>query len=188
MPIHFARTQFAVAAIGILLSTSAFAQSTGQKANEVGEKTGVNSAVGITPTSDTFVTNAAMSDLFEIKSSLLAEKKADAPTQKFAAQMVKDHEKTTSELKTLLQTKAPKFVTPVALDKSHQEKLDKLSSLNGADFNKQYHDDQVSAHKDAVSMFERYAKDGDDPALKDWAGKTLPALQQHLDMAKSLDK
>ena len=47
---------------------------------------------------------------------------------------------------------------------------------------------QVSAHKDAVSLFERYSKSGDNPKLKDWAGKTLPALQHHLDMAQHLDK
>lgn len=188
MRIHFGRTTYALAAIGILLSTSALAQTAGQKANEVGEKTGVNSVVGITPTATTFVTDAAMSDLFEIKSSQLAEKKADPATRKFAAQMVKDHEKTSAELKTLLKTTAPAFVTPITLDQSHQDKLDKLASLSGADFSKQYHDDQLSAHKDAVSMFERYAKDGDDPALKAWAGKTLPDLKKHLSMAESLDK
>ena len=30
-----------------------------------------------------------------------------------------------------------------------------------------------------MSLFERYAKGGKDPKLKDWAGKTLPALQHH---------
>lgn len=39
-----------------------------------------------------------------------------------------------------------------------------------------------------MSLFERYAKGGDNPALKDGAGKTLPALQHHLDMAQTLDK
>jgi putative membrane protein len=47
---------------------------------------------------------------------------------------------------------------------------------------------QVSAHKDAVSLFERYANGGEDPKLKDWAGKTLPALKHHLEMAQALDK
>jgi putative membrane protein len=47
---------------------------------------------------------------------------------------------------------------------------------------------QVSAHKDAVSLFERDAKGGDNPKLKDWAGNTLPALQHHLQMAQELDK
>ena len=47
---------------------------------------------------------------------------------------------------------------------------------------------QVSAHKDAVSLFERYSKGGDNPKLKDWAGKTLPTLQHHLDMAETMNK
>jgi putative membrane protein len=47
---------------------------------------------------------------------------------------------------------------------------------------------QLSAHKDAVSLFERYAKGGDDPDLKSWAGKTLPTLKHHLEMAQSLNR
>jgi putative membrane protein len=47
---------------------------------------------------------------------------------------------------------------------------------------------QVSAHKDAVSLFERYSKAGDNSKLKDWAGKTLPTLQHHLQMAENLKR
>ena len=43
---------------------------------------------------------------------------------------------------------------------------------------------QVDAHKDAVSLFERYSKGWDNADLKAWAGKTLPALKHHLEMAK----
>jgi putative membrane protein len=39
-----------------------------------------------------------------------------------------------------------------------------------------------------VSLFERYAKGGDNAHLKDWAGKTLPALKHHLEMAQNLEK
>jgi hypothetical protein len=35
-----------------------------------------------------------------------------------------------------------------------------------------------------VSLFERYAKGGDDSDLKDWAGKTLPKLQHHRSSAR----
>jgi putative membrane protein len=37
-----------------------------------------------------------------------------------------------------------------------------------------------------VPLFERYAKSGDYPKLKDWADGTLPALRHHLDMAQEL--
>jgi putative membrane protein len=56
------------------------------------------------------------------------------------------------------------------------------------DFSSDFDSMQVSAHKDAVSLFERYAKGGENPKLKDWAGKTLPALQHHLEMAQNLGK
>src|SRR5262245_8513232 len=47
---------------------------------------------------------------------------------------------------------------------------------------------QSVGEKDAVSLFERYAKGGEDTTLKDWAGKAFPAPQHHLQMAKTLDK
>jgi putative membrane protein len=40
----------------------------------------------------------------------------------------------------------------------------------------------------ATFLVERYAGGGDDPKLKDWAGKTLPPLKHHLEMAQALDK
>jgi putative membrane protein len=49
-------------------------------------------------------------------------------------------------------------------------------------------DDQLSAHKTAVALFERYAKGGQNAELQTWAEQTLPTLQQHLDMAQTLDR
>jgi putative membrane protein len=63
-----------------------------------------------------------------------------------------------------------------------------LKNAKPDDFSSDFYSMQVSAHKDAVSLFERYAKCGEDPTLKDWAGKTLPALQQHLELAQNLGK
>jgi putative membrane protein len=77
---------------------------------------------------------------------------------------------------------------PAALDSSKQSEIDKLKSLKGADFSARYDDDQVSGHKDAVSLFERYSKSGDNSKLKDWAGNTLPTLRHHLEMAQGLSK
>jgi putative membrane protein len=60
--------------------------------------------------------------------------------------------------------------------------------VSGADFAREYRSIQVSAHKSAVSLFQRYADGGDDAKLKAWAAKTLPALQHHLEMAEALNK
>src|ERR1700710_1167474 len=169
-------------AIGCLLLVSpALAQS-------VGEKTGVNSTLGIAPTTADFVKEVAISDMFEIQSSKLAQDKGNAPEKTFASQMVTDHTKTSTELKGLVSSGKVKADLPGTLDSSHQSKLDKLKGESGKDFSSDFDSMQVSAHKDAVSLFERYAKGGENADLKNWAGKTLPALKHHLDMAEKLKK
>jgi putative membrane protein len=165
----------------LLLASPVLAQSTG-------EKTGVNSALGISPTTADFVKEVAISDMFEIESSKLAQDKGNAAEKTFASQMITDHTKTSTELKGLVTSGKVKAELPTALDSSHQSKLDKLKSESGKDFSSDYDSIQVSAHKDAVSLFERYAKGGDNPDLKNWAGKTLPTLKHHLEMAENLKK
>jgi putative membrane protein len=164
----------------VFLSTAAPAQS-------VGEKTGVNSTLGITPKTADFIKEAATSDMLEIDSSKLAQQKGNATEKTFAGQMITDHTKTSSELKSMVSGDL-KAAIPTALDDSSQKKLDKLRDAKPEDFASEYDPMQVSAHKDAVSLFERYAKGGDDPKLKDWAAKTLPALQHHLEMAQDMNK
>jgi putative membrane protein len=169
----------------LILIAASLALALPAHAQSVGEKTGVNSALGIAPKTGDFVKEVAISDMFEIQSSQLAAEKATKPaTKTFAAQMITDHQKTSSELKGM----AAGNQIPSALDSGHQSKLDKLKGLSGDDFTKQYDSMQVSAHKDAVSLFERYAKGGDNAQIKAWAGRTLPALQHHLDMAQANDK
>lgn len=173
--------QVIVIAAGMFFSGAALAQPVG-----LGERTGVDSLLGIAPSTPDFVTEVAQSDMFEVASSKLAVEKADGPIKDFATQMITDHTKTSEQLAG--EAKADNLSIPTALSSSNQSKLDKLSSLNGSNFSKQYMDYQVSAHKDAVSLFQRYGKGGDNGKLKSWAVTTLPALQHHLDMAQGLDK
>ena len=152
----------------------------------VGEKTGINSALGIAPTTKDFVTEAAVSDMFEIQSSKMAAAKLTGAEKSFADQMVADHTKTTTDL-TQAATSAS-VPLPSRMDGPHQKMLDTLDGLKGDQFRKEYFSDQVSAHKDAVSLFQRYGQGGENATLKSWASKTLPALEHHLEMARGLYK
>lgn len=165
----------------LVLATPVLAQS-------VGEKTGVNSVTGAAPSTADFVKMVAISDMYEIQTSKLAVQKGDEATKAFGTRMVADHTKTSSDLKDLVSKGKVKAEIPTQLDKAHESKLAKLQDKSAADFNNQYSIDQVEAHKDAVSLFERYSKNGDNAELKTWAGTTLPALQSHLKMAEDLNK
>lgn len=165
----------------LLMASPAAAQS-------VSEKTGINALVGASPSTADFVKEAAISDMFEIQSSKLAAERSDDATKNFAKQMIADHKKTTSEMKSMVQSGKFQATLPTALDSAHQSKLDTLKGLQGKEFIKQYHNDQMKTHKDAVDLFQRYAKGGDNTDLKAWAGKTEPTLEHHLKMAQDLDK
>lgn len=163
-----------------LISSAALAQSTA-------ETTGVNSALNIPPKTEDFVKEVSMSDIFEIESSKLALQKGNAATKAFAQQMIDAHEKTTAELKGLIE--AGKVTAPAATGMSDAQKksFDELKDLSGKDFDDAYQDDQEDAHEDAVDVFKRYASEGDNADLKAWAAKTLPALEHHLKMAEDLN-
>src|SRR3954451_23276265 len=111
------KTLATLAAAAVLLSSAAFAQS-------VGEKTGVNSTLGISPTTADFIKEAAMSDMLEIESSKIAQQKGNANEKKFADQMITDHTRTSSELKSMVSGGEGEI--PASLDSSSQSKLDKL--------------------------------------------------------------
>ena len=155
------------AALVTALSSAAFAQS-------VGERTGVNSALGIAPKTEDFLKEAATSDMLEVDAAKIAQQKGNADEKQFTQQMVTDDTKTSNELRGMVPADM-KSALPTSLDGSSQKQLDKRRDIAG-----QYDPMQVSAHKDAVSLFERYAKGGEDPKLKDWAGKTLPPFNTTL--------
>lgn len=174
-----------IAAALVVSSTSMMAAA---QTPSVPERTGVNSTLGVSPSTQDFVTKAAISDMAEIESSKLAVTKSEGKTKAFAEKMIKDHTETSTELKGLVTAGKVKANLPESMDTAHQSKIDKLKGLSGAAFKKEYDAMQVAAHKDAVSLFERYSKSGENADLKAFAAKTLPHLQMHLKMAEELSK
>jgi len=161
------------------LATAAFAQSTA-------EKTGVNSTLGIPPKTEDFVKEVSMSDMFEIESSKVALERGGAATKAFAQQMIDAHQKTTANLKALLDSGKVKAQPASAMSEDQRESIDELKKLSGSEFDNAYQDDQEDAHETAVDVFKRYAQEGDNPDLKAWAAKTVPDLEHHLKMAEEL--
>jgi putative membrane protein len=148
---------------------------------------GLYASVALAQTAQDFATKVAISDMFEIQSSQLAlSKQPDADTKPFAEKMVQDHQKTSNELKALVDGGKVKATLPTALDAEHQKLLDDLKAKNGKDFDQSYDQVQLKAHRDAVALFEAYTKGGDNAELKGWAGQTLPHLKEHLSMAEKL--
>jgi putative membrane protein len=100
--------------------------------------------------------------------------------------MVEAHTKTTEELTSIVKTKNIKVDLPAKLDAKHQKLVDDLNGASAQDFDKAYANQQVDAHQEAVDLFKKYASGGDDADVKQFAEKTLPTIEHHLDEAKKL--
>ena len=109
----------------------------------------MNSAFGVSPSTADFVKEVAISDMFEIELSKLAQQKASTLTKSFAEHMVVDHTKTSMELKTLVGSGKVHAELATALDSGHQTKLDTLKTLNGHDFGKSYDQMQLDERDDS---------------------------------------
>ena len=139
------------------------------------------------PSTPDFAQKAAMSDMYEVQAGKLAADKGQSDAVKqFGQKMVDAHSKTTEELTTIVKTKNIKVDLPTKLDAKHQKLIDDLNSASTQDFDKTYADQQVDAHKEGVDLFKKYASNGDDSDVKQFAEKTLSTIEHHLEEAKKL--
>jgi len=152
-------------------------------------QTGSTMASGTALVGDaTFVEKVAISDMYEIQASQLAQTKAtSADVKSFAGRMIADHTKTSTQLKAILASKSG-LTAPKTIDAEHRALLSRLRSARGPAFDRLYSQQQLEAHQQAVMLFTSESQSGKDSDLKNFASQTLPALQQHLSMAQQLQK
>jgi putative membrane protein len=133
-----------------------------------------------------FVRDAAIAGMTEVKlGQLAADKGSTDAVRQFGQKMADDHSKANTELKQLAsQDNIP---VPDSLDSKHQSVVDNLSKLSGPAFDKAYIKDQKKDHERAVQEFQNEANNGSNPDVKGFASKTLPTIQEHLSMTKSLE-
>ena len=133
-----------------------------------------------------FVTKAAQGNSAEVElGKIVAAKSKDPNVKQFAQMMVKDHTTALNELQELAQTKNLNFNDDLPDDaKSLQQKL---SSDTGKQLDKDYMDGMVEDHQKDVQEFTDKSQNAKDPDVKQWASKTLPTLQKHLEKAQQID-
>jgi putative membrane protein len=142
---------------------------------------GGGTITNMTPEDKTFVVNAGMVGLAEVQMANLALQKASsADVKAYAQRMVTDHSTANAELAQLATTKG--LALPTELGGEHKSGLEHLSALSGAEFDKAYMQHMVGDHQKAVQLFQTGSA-ASDTDVKAFAGKNLPILQQHLQLA-----
>lgn len=134
-----------------------------------------------------FVAKASATDMFEIEAGKLAvERSTNAEVKKYAQSMVDMHTAMSADLKSAIAASGQTLAPATALPADLQDKLDDLRAADAKDFDKKYADDMVDVHQTALNTVQRYAEDGDVPALKAFAAAGAPKIQEHLNQAEGL--
>jgi putative membrane protein len=164
---------------------AAEAQNT-QNATQPPKSTAQSPALSTNP-DHAFLQQMAMGNLAEVELGEVATKKTtNAKVKAFAQRMVGDHGKAGAEVKSLAATK--QVALPTGVGDENKATIDKLSKLSGTAFDRAYATSMVEKHQKTLDTLKRQSMSGNDEQVKAWAAKTAPTVEEHLKMARDLDR
>ena len=148
-------------------------------------KTSTQSSTAPNVIDQKFVKSAASGNMAEIDLAKMADQKATSPeVKKFAERMEKDHTKANEQLQQIAAKAG--MTLPEKAGVMDRKTETRLSKLSGDKFDQEYMSTMVKDHKKDVSAFQREARIGQNPQIKNFATKTLPTLQEHLKQAENI--
>ena len=132
-----------------------------------------------------FVLQAAEGGIEEVVLGQLAQERAtnDAIRQ-FGQRMVQDHSRANEELITIAAARGAR--PPEQLAPASEAVRQTLAALAPDGFDAEYIAHQVAAHEVALALFQHAAGSASSPALVQFAQRTAPIVQEHLQLAQSL--
>jgi putative membrane protein len=135
----------------------------------------------------TFLVNAAISALEEVRLARLALIRAANPDVKsFAQKLLDERVKASDQLRQLATGKGIKDL-PSHPDRSTQVVFDSLGKRSGDNFDVSYIRQAVADLVGDVAQFDREAQNGADADLRQYAASVLPVLRDRLRAAQSLE-
>jgi putative membrane protein len=136
-----------------------------------------------------FTARAALNDMYEIESGRMAlEKSQDNDVRRFAQMMLDDHTRTSNEGRAVIAQQGVQVTLPSRLDEPRRALIAELEAAAPEAFDARYIDQQIQAHEAALGLMQTYARAGDNEAVRAWATRTAPAIENHLQMARGLKR
>ncbi len=164
-------------------------ESGGASTRESGASSAQSGAAAskVSSSEERMIRQLAEANIAEINTGKLAQDKAQSDEVKsFAKKMVDDHTKALDDLKQLAQSKG--VTLPTEPNKQQMAVEQKLQALSGEKFDAQYMKQAGDrAHKQTHQLLQKAAK-ADDTDLKNYATKTISAVESHQQMAKETER
>ncbi len=133
-----------------------------------------------------FMIQAAEGGMAELQFAQLAlQKSSNDSVKDYAQRMIDDHTKANDKLMAIAEQKG--VTLPTTIGPKNEAVKAKLSKLSGTNFDKMYLSQAgVSSHNQQAALFKSEVQRGKDPDVQAFAAQTLPTVQEHLQMARSM--
>lgn len=130
-----------------------------------------------------FITEAANGGMKEVElGNFVAQKTQNSDVKQLADRIAQDHSNANQELKSAAQQDNGQV--PAALDEKAMQEMNQFKKMSGAKLDRMYVQHMIDDHKRDIAKFQEQASGGAAPQVKAFAQKTLPTLQEHLQMAQ----
>ncbi len=148
---------------------------------------GIACAASVSNGDKQFMIMAAKTNMTEAHEGQMAETQANrADVKAFAKTLVQDHTEAYWQIKELAAKTG--VMIPNGINTAKDAEIGSLVRLKGDAFDRQFTRDEITDHQHALAAFQREAKQGHDPAVKDYAAKMIPVLERHLHLAEDCAK
>jgi putative membrane protein len=136
----------------------------------------VAKAIKLSATDQKFLTEAVAAGIWEVENGRAAESKAESQaTKSVASRLVAENSRINQEIINLAKKKG------LALSATGA----RAQKIPAAHYDKNYLTLAKQDHQQNIRAFEKEAKSGNDPDIKNYAARTLPALRHQLNEVES---
>lgn len=155
----------------VFATTTTFAQKTETAKTQTAQKG--------TEQDRMFVMKALEGGNAEIKKGALARSKSKNPEiVKYGDMMENDHHSVNEKLKQVAQQRGYKVSDELTAEA--QKMYSTLDKMEGEAFDREFVNQMIADHRQAIELFKQQAANGSDQELKNLAAGALPTLETHL--------
>jgi putative membrane protein len=187
-PLSSLRCPWALALLGASLGAGAQTPAPAPPAADAGTSVAAppRAAVPALAAADRrFALAALVGGMAQVELGPIAQQRGGGQIQSMAQRIAQEHAGAHAELVRIAAAKG--VAAPRALGGEHRLTLDRLKQLSGVEFDRAYVEHMLGERRRSVDAFELASRTIVDSELRDFALRSLPMLQVHLQLAQTAD-
>jgi putative membrane protein len=132
-----------------------------------------------------FMIQAAEDHLAHLEMARVAKMHSkNGPVKSYAEMILKDHQQGLQDLTRLMAEKD--IQPPNTFSGETKQDIDRMASLSGADFDREFINMMVSTHEKTLELFRSVSLTAHDTDVQDYVDAMIPKLDKHLKEAHEL--